>query len=207
MKKIAILLRGHVRSYKKTVENFLKFIDCENLQVDIFIHTWDTVNYDTIEPTNIDEIKYLYNPINICVDSQLDISTKPIFYKNANRAKFKFQLYSIYILKEMMTEHELKNNFKYDYVIHTRFDLAYIMNLNEVINLLENNNIVTHFKLTYYDLFCAIDRQYIELYSNMILQNFKKIKKQYKMYGINPIIDFNIKNLSHSKTIFARIIR
>lgn len=208
MKKIAILLRGHVRSYKKTLEKFLYFKNCENFDIDVFIHTWDTVNYNTSELTNIEEIKQLYNPVDCVVDNQLDVKSKPLFYSNSNRDKFKYQLYSMYILGNMMANYELKNDFKYDYVINTRFDLTYFVNLNEIIEKIENEyDVVTDCKFTYYDLFCVIDRKYSNLFSNMICQKHKKIINKYGSYGINPVIDFNIKNLKHLKMRFVWIVR
>ena len=44
--KICILLSGHLRTYKKTIDSWKKnILDFDN--IDIFIHTWDIIDRDT----------------------------------------------------------------------------------------------------------------------------------------------------------------
>ena len=125
MKKIAILIRGHTRNYEKIYFNFLQNIikSSQDIEIKIFIHTWNTSNYNDNTLTDIEKLKLLYNPELIEIENQQDIINEPIFYSNINKDKFKFQLYSIYKLGQMINSYETNNNYKFDYYFHTRFDI------------------------------------------------------------------------------------
>lgn len=167
--KIAILLRGHVRNYEKIIENF-NFLIKNNLdyELNIFIHTWDIINYNSDELTNVDKIIQLYNPKKIKIDNQKNVVDEEIFYKNANRKKFVFQLYSIHILKKMLIEYESENNIIFDYVIHTRFDILYNTTITNIIESMKDYDILTFPKKTYYDIYCVCKRNILNVYSVLI---------------------------------------
>jgi hypothetical protein len=195
MKNIAILLRGHTRNYEKLLDNFNNFKDLEkDYNLFIFIHTWKTTNFNNLIPIDKEKIikNFNINENNIIIENQLDILNNKLFKTNRNRDKFKFQLYSIFKLKDHLINFENNNNFRFDYVFFTRFDIHYFVKLKD---LLENvtNKILFFPKDVYYDIYCLMDRKFLDIYGNMILYNFKSIKKFYNSYGINPIIKYIIK--------------
>ena len=79
-KRLAIQFFWHTRTYKKTYENFFKYIVEPNQQdgweIDIFIHTWDMSSSSSgswhegqdlfdiypLSQSDIDDIKQIYNP-------------------------------------------------------------------------------------------------------------------------------------------------
>jgi hypothetical protein len=203
---IAILIRGHSRNYQHVYQNFydniMKYKSSENVK--IFIHTWSTTNYDNTTPVNKENIVELYQPESIIVEDQ-----KSVILRNANKAKFAYQLYSMHKLKNLVRQYEQKNNCKFDAFIHTRFDMVYFKSLPEFLNLSKTHDIATFEKSIYYDLFAVLNKKSFEIYSNMYTMNFKKIKKIYNSYGINPIIQHIIKiyNFKHYKGRLAYLSR
>jgi hypothetical protein len=203
---IAILIRGHSRNYQRVYQNFydniMKYKSSENVK--IFIHTWTTTNYDNTTPVNKENIVELYQPESIIVEDQ-----QKVILHNANKAKFAYQLYSMHKLKNLVRQYEQKNNCKFDAFIHTRFDMVYFKSLPEFLNLSKTHDIATFEKSIYYDLFAVLNKKSFEIYSNMYTMNFKKIKKIYNSYGINPIIQHIIKiyNFKHYKGRLAYLSR
>ncbi|ADO67279.1 hypothetical protein crov246 [Cafeteria roenbergensis virus] len=198
MINVAILIRGHTRNYETLLLNFKNVLIAnlpENYKIHIFIHTWHTNNYTNTIITDKNKLvnDYNINENNIIIDKQNEIERLESFTHNANKYKFKFQLYGIYKLKNMVIEFENKNNFKFDYVLFTRFDILYYsINFHELL-VKTKNKILLISKDVYYDIYCLMDRKFLNIYGNMILYNFKKIKNIYNSYGINPIIKFIIK--------------
>ena len=203
---IAILIRGHSRNYQRVYQNFydniMKYKSSENVK--IFIHTWTTTNYDNTTPVNKENIVELYQPESIIVEDQ-----QKVILHNANKAKFAYQLYSMHKLKNLVRQYEQKNKCKFDAFIHTRFDMVYFKSLPEFLNLSKTHDIATFEKSIYYDLFAVLNKKSFEIYSNMYTMNFKKIKKIYNSYGINPIIQHIIKiyNFKHYKGRLAYLSR
>lgn len=203
MINVAILIRGHIRNYRKLLQNFNEFKKLPNeYNLHIFIHTWNTTNFNNcihvnkeilINDFNLDQDKLI-------IENQTEILNSNIFKKNRNRNKFKFQLYAIYKLKNLVLDFENSNNLKFNYIFFTRFDLIYLINLKNLIQKTANK-IILFPKDVYYDIFCLLDRKFLEIYGNMILYNFKLIKKIYNSYGINPIIKFIIKKYTLEKEL------
>tara|TARA_R110000796_G_scaffold85872_1_gene186081 strand:+ start:1038 stop:1706 length:669 start_codon:yes stop_codon:yes gene_type:complete len=110
--KIALCFYGEARHvvlcYDKIYENLIK-----NNDVDVFIHTWRNKDFsDALE---------IYNPISFHVSSPMTFNFKkkhPVNYYNCLP-----QAYSISSVRKLKMDYELENNFKYDIVIKTRFDL------------------------------------------------------------------------------------
>ena len=69
--KVCLLLHGHVRTFEKTYQSLPKNIDNFD-KIDIFIHTWDTIDrltnsyysssLDKTKNININLIKEIYKP-------------------------------------------------------------------------------------------------------------------------------------------------
>ena len=56
--KTCLILHGHVRTFEKTIENLKKYISNFE-EIDIFIHTWDTI--DRLTPSYYKESNNNYN--------------------------------------------------------------------------------------------------------------------------------------------------
>jgi hypothetical protein len=128
--KIALCLHGYFNSSRDLTsfgvdgfDHIKKHILSDN--VDVYIHTWDTVNES--------KIKQLYGPWikNILVEEQIDF--KPLFYRNnlhtleSRPGVTPFwnafsQFYSVSESFKLM----IQSNIDYDVVIKSRFDLGRI---------------------------------------------------------------------------------
>lgn len=96
-----------LESLRKNLYNFEEY--------DIFIHTWEG-------PLNKD--CYLYEPKSIIVEKQKNVV--PSNVKEYSQAAF-IHFSMFYTMKEslrLLSEYEQANNFKYDLVLRTRFDIG-----------------------------------------------------------------------------------
>lgn len=107
--KVAICLSGLVRTGIQAHPSFKKFFSTLG-DYDIFYHTWDT------DIVTYEKVKELYKPVSSLVELPLD----PI-----KESSFGSMLYSIMMANELKKKHEIENNFRYDLVIKTRFDLVF----------------------------------------------------------------------------------
>ncbi|MCV3457204.1 hypothetical protein L8X28_05470, partial [Campylobacter sp. CNRCH_2016_0050h] len=129
--KIAIHFYGHLRTYKKTYEYFVKNILHPNYtfasNIDIFFHTWDELNttdgmgpsrrlfnaklnHVSVTKEDIKELLSLYKP------KRYIIEKKDVFYGRDASIK------RVYKLRK---EYEKEKCFTYDYYIFLRFDLLF----------------------------------------------------------------------------------
>ena len=141
--KIAVLLCGHVRSWNK--EYFLKIFG----NVDIFIHTYNNVlmyhpwieeqngilNNEKKESTK-DIISIIgIEPKKIVVEDQNDIKTvSKDFVLNPDTY---YQYRKFKLCNDLRLAYEKENNFKYDIVIKTRFDINYSLTLSDMLQRIE----------------------------------------------------------------------
>ena len=145
--KTCILLHGHMRTYKKTYDSLRNYIDdFEN--IDIFIHTWDTLDrvtpsyYENSSSSNIciEHITELYKPIDILVEKQVfnnpDITCP---YNKISLEGHKYYFESLYKVNLLKMKYETKHNFKYDIVIKLRPDIILKSKLR--LNMLNYNTI------------------------------------------------------------------
>jgi hypothetical protein len=142
MKKIALCLSGQARFLNQCyIESMYPNIISQN-DVDIFIHTWDIdpnqigkpfinggghVMGNPIHEKLIDELLELYKPIRYVIEPQ-------IYFENGLwvdrcmpgiRSDYLMSMfYSIYKSNQIKSQYELDNNFKYDWVIRSRFDVS-----------------------------------------------------------------------------------
>ena len=127
MKK-AISFSGQCRFVKEGLESLKRNLyDFENY--DIFIHAWDG---------ELSKDCNLYKPKSIIVEPQKNVLPKQV--KECNDSVFvHFSMF--YTMKESLrlkSEYERANNFKYDLVIRTRFDIGLESSLSpETYNLQE----------------------------------------------------------------------
>lgn len=147
--RIAFLLCGFPRSWEKCRESFLKFI--ENIDHDIFIHTYNTVkqyhpyirdkfniNDNELkkpigEIENILNIQYTHLVIESEEESLDDIKNLEI---NGLSPRTFLQYRKIKKCNDLRKEHEKINGIKYDYVIRLRMDLDFSNLSNSLPDLL-----------------------------------------------------------------------
>lgn len=113
MKK-AISFSGQSRFIKEGLETLKKNL-YNFSEYDIFIHTWEN---------NLSLDCALYNPKGIIIEPQKNVVPSDV--QDCSREAFiHFSMfYSIMESLRLKTEYELLNNFKYDLVIRTRFDIG-----------------------------------------------------------------------------------
>lgn len=107
--KVAICLSGQLRTGLKAHPSFVKFFSSLP-NYDVFYHTWE------LSPTESSKLKELYNPVSCLEESSLN---------RTDESSFGNMLYSILMANELKKRYEIKNNFRYDLVIKTRFDLVF----------------------------------------------------------------------------------
>ncbi|EAJ2693240.1 hypothetical protein DA713_09005, partial [Campylobacter coli] len=133
MKRLAVQLYGHLRTYEYTYISFIKNIIKPNLEdgwvIDIFMHTWDTLsssekswhqnkfifNERKLLNSEIKIIKEIYNPKEILIE-HLDKDEYGL-HKTVNR------------VNKLREEYEKKHNIKYDFIIYTRPDVFFYKEL------------------------------------------------------------------------------
>tara|TARA_Y100001937_G_C7079520_1_gene312231 strand:+ start:114 stop:956 length:843 start_codon:yes stop_codon:yes gene_type:complete len=134
MTKVALCLSGKIgntkgksgyhhseyKVLKKGYDHYKKHLIDIN-DVDVFIHCWDR----ELEKETND----IYKPVSSIFEEQIYFDIPP-YVKSGNdnglRANNHYsRWYSNKIVNEMKTEYEKKMGFKYDYVMTTRFDLAF----------------------------------------------------------------------------------
>lgn len=147
MKRVAIQLCGHLRSYKDSyvsfVNNLLKPLEKEGYVVDIFLHSWKET--DTCEQSwhNIDGdkrgrevttedadcIKLFYNPKDFLLENQLQVDNfelREIFMNLPRQYSAVINsAYTKFKVNDLRLKYEQKNHITYDYVIQTRPDILF----------------------------------------------------------------------------------
>jgi hypothetical protein len=96
---------------------FKKYIFDNNNNIDIFIHTWNN--------NKKDDILNLYKPVDHLFEPQIDFTNKPN-PTNVSPERLHSQYSRWYSTKkviELKNKYENTNNFKYDYVFLSRFDI------------------------------------------------------------------------------------
>lgn len=139
--KIAILLSGHLRSFRKTQSSFLQFKNSLEQfgTVDVFCHTWDIEESVTASwwkehslndppPATVRrlDIEDAYQPVKLIIEPTVhfDDSTYKIDV-TIPVAGMLSMLYTQRRAFELLEQYERHNNFQYDMIIKTRFDLLY----------------------------------------------------------------------------------
>ena len=151
--KIALCLSGHVRNIETTYNSLKKYL-LDNNKVDIFLHAWDTLGWRVegkvekdfkgfdFYTSKVDQKKIinLLNPIDYKFENYEDFEKEFIekakIYKNQlrvpdrdrpeNTVSLTYKTNACNILKK---QYEIKNNFTYDIVIRSRFDIEYYENV------------------------------------------------------------------------------
>lgn len=133
MKKLAIHLFGHARTYKKTAESFLNNIveaNKDKWDIDIFMHTWDmfeplaqtswhkhneTLSGVKLQDNDIKDMQDAYKPKRYIVETLQEENGFKLSHKKVN---------------DMRRNYAIENNIKYDYMLYTRYDILFTTKLD-----------------------------------------------------------------------------
>jgi hypothetical protein len=214
--KIGLAFFGITRSLKYTIKyiklNILDILIRNNIEFDIFIHTYKLNTYKNIRTNefinNIDNEEYkLLNAKYVEIDDQDDIKEKinlPLYRTNADPWETNYNSVDNFILaqysKSQLVNMIEKTNIDYDYIIFLRPDVLYI-----------NKFDINFFKKTTDNSICI---------PNFHLYNFKNddIKfndrfcitnmKTYKLYGdiYKYLLDISKIEELHSETILCKLM-
>lgn len=118
--KIALCLSGQARSFEKGFEYHKKNL-LDHYDVDVFIHTW--------KGSEVNDLVDLYKPTALMTDEKLTHDFDSMYPNTPNMERHppRFTVamfYSMYQSCVLKTEHEIRNKFKYDWVIKSRTDYA-----------------------------------------------------------------------------------
>lgn len=156
MKRVAVCISGHVRSFEKGFENFKSKVIDQNksFEFDFFIDTWETKDWRTEDKfketsESIEEIKALYRPVKVVVEKDIEWDTSNFmkFVKDPSWVKKGYKkvrskgehilgmYYKIRNCNYLKSQHEEENGFEYDLVIRHRTDLGFEskINLDEIL--------------------------------------------------------------------------
>ena len=110
--------------YRIALEHYKKHIFSVNPHVDVFIHCWNPEYQQQIEKDYLPKISIFEKQI----DFSSEIAATGIESSLRNCYQ-KSRWYSQEKVISLKREYERENNFKYDYVIVSRFDLAFLKDL------------------------------------------------------------------------------
>jgi hypothetical protein len=144
--KIALCLSGQPRNIKIGYKFIQKYILDPNklYEIDIFCHSWfdsqeigksyssaQQYEYGYVGKVEENIDKFIINnikPKKYIIEKQIDFndySKTFISHSNAKQDMLSSMFYSMYISNKLKKEYEIENNFIYDLVVRTRYDLAY----------------------------------------------------------------------------------
>lgn len=137
--KVAVCLSGQPRYWKQCVDSIKQHFesrtityDGREIEVDYFIHTWDTNTWKhqtqktacTLE--KIDDIDCLKSELELAFSPKvIEIESENDVFNNGIDYAWKSLFYSFMKSVFQKRNYELENNFEYDCVIKTRLDLIF----------------------------------------------------------------------------------
>ena len=139
-KRIAIQLFGHMRTFEQCAPMLLKNVVEPNKDdgyvIDIFIHTWDESDHNTISwrndgdgadvcDTQLQKIMNTYTPVDIQITPQVDVPEYIINEKLGNRRSIRGPVNMSFSLSQSSRLRQ-KSKCEYDWVIVTRPDVLFL---------------------------------------------------------------------------------
>tara|TARA_E500000331_G_C17258181_1_gene714049 strand:+ start:812 stop:1552 length:741 start_codon:yes stop_codon:yes gene_type:complete len=138
--KIAVCISGQPRNVDRGIKNIKEFF---KFDFDVFSHTWwdgesDGTNFqtqsDAVNNNWMIEVYENLNVVKLLVEKQKQFNVPKNFkervIKFANPDMICSQLYSVHTCNKLKKNYEDENNFKYDYVIRTRYDFGVSVPIN-----------------------------------------------------------------------------
>lgn len=210
--KIALLICGTVRNYKKNYQSWYKHL-LSLFKVDIFFHTYDVYGFHNKNDNNNMNVYDNINLINILKPKNYIIDSyenKLKYFKNQVKTQcmrngspkpeyIRSQLYSIYMANQLKLIYETENNFKYNIVIKIRFDTIFYSNFN-----MTDINLIQKYKNV---ILCGNSNIKTMLYKNACCNCIKKFndKKFEKCELHTNISDIVLMSTSNIMDFYANI--
>ena len=209
--KIGLVLFGHLRSFRSTHDSFQQFLETlqQSGDVDVFCHTWDIEESVTaswwkehaegdIPPVtvNTQEIEEKYKPTKYTIEHSRRFDDSAYRTSSIPVAGILSMLYTQQKAFELLKQYEVENNFQYDIVVKTRYDLLYeiVPGFNRIIaECLKTKNVYlpssNPYELlgSYSDIFAIGGREEMEKYFSFC-SNLKKATEYYEGDGYTPLI-------------------
>jgi hypothetical protein len=127
--RIAVCISGQPRTWRTAADNIKNYFNVD-AQVDYFIHTWDTNSFRNsnekhtmkkdcpIDENEITEIRKTFNPVAIEIDK----------YSYEKYGKHWSSLFFSFMKSVLLKrKYEIENDFLYDIVVKTRFDVNFFL--------------------------------------------------------------------------------
>lgn len=145
--KLAVLLFGHLRNFEECAHSIRERI-IEPYKADVFIHTWDVTDHNTLTKTStgqsrttimpVDEtvvkvINEYYHPKALSIEHQEPYQKAEIFEVDGSQFSTigpHYQFYTLRKANELRKQYEKDNNIKYDCVLVTRPDVMFFSDFN-----------------------------------------------------------------------------
>jgi hypothetical protein len=144
--KIAVCLSGQPRVFEYALPSILDFFSGDH-EFDFFCHTWNYNTYKRLKPDKV--VAPGEHPIIWTGDEPVDEQyLRDLFAKlnpkkfeingpevlpNANRTAWDSLFYSLMYANFLKKAYEIEHNFRYDFVIRTRYDIVYYPNTQFVL--------------------------------------------------------------------------
>lgn len=143
----AICIYGHIRTWMKTKESFMKYVRNINPKADIFVHTYvqhSNTAKDSLEKYGLDVVRDMMNgldAVSLTVEDMDDLHLEEEaskYYRHSddhNKVNNHYsQFRKIYTCHQALLEYERKHELKYTKILYTRFDITYYepVDLSEV---------------------------------------------------------------------------
>ena len=205
--KIALCLSGQPRGIPYSCQQILDNIINVNENVDVFLHTWFDPNdigksYGSAQPHQDNHVGYVkedtdsilldnFKPKKYIIEPQREFPFARTFksHPTARQEVMASIFYTMYKANELKKEYEKENNFKYDCVIRTRYDLYYqspivINNYLDILNdkivvseryQVDQDNFGNHFK-PMVDIFAFSSSENMDIFSS-VYPNMEEINK------------------------------
>ena len=218
MSKIAIILIGHMRSWKSCKEQFMKYFN--KYDPDIYALTYDTINYNSEEILSEEEIKESLKDINIV---KLTIKKEKDVFDEAKNKYGKFLLeqnrdlntltWGCQILNLQSCYNDIINSgIKYDYIIKTRFDVQYLFDDDNLfiekenfINISSKHDCCDIFACGKFDKmhsYCNIADNVEFLYNKVFKENWVEMNPHILLY-----YNFAYTNIRFNSILDIKLIR
>jgi hypothetical protein len=127
--RIAVCISGQPRTWRTAADNIKKYFNVD-AEVDYFIHTWDTNSYRNCDEVHTMKQDYLYDK-NEIIEIQKTFNPAAIEISEYTYEKYGKNWCSLFFsfMKSvaLKRKYEIENDFLYDIVIKTRFDINFFM--------------------------------------------------------------------------------
>jgi hypothetical protein len=234
--RVAILLTGQSRTFKVGIQNILNYFDIkvnnftnQKVQVDYFVHTWDTNSYRDKTKERWEGSDYLLDP---STEIEIQNAFNPVLmeYEKYNASDFNNVwsplFYSLMKVVELKRKYEIDNDFVYDLVIKSRFDLNFSLDPFARWGLMTNKFYIHPTEpfvayssaeylprfprefntISFDDVFFYSDSPTMDIIGNTFRWQHKVVTADWLKLSSNEIMDETIFNLGPGTTLYRHLI-